>query len=143
MLLYTSGFTFSKSRSHTSEQASLGILQSPLGDNATVPTFGPSGRQERLNCWIKNLLQKYDYDSCSLVADYDDGSKGTMSKSVLGTPTAYAFEDTMLLGVEDYDTYLSNKYGDYMTIPKHSAQRQHNFHYLNLDKPYRENKDVN
>ena len=92
---------------------------------------------------IKNLLQKYDYDSCSLVADYDDGSKGTMSKSVLGTPTAYAFEDTMLLGVEDYDTYLSNKYGDYMTIPKHSAQRQHNFHYLNLDKPYRENKDVN
>lgn len=92
---------------------------------------------------IKNLLQKYDYDSCSLVADYDDGSKGTMSKSVLGTPTAYAFEDTMLLGVEDYDTYLSNKYGDYMTIPKHSAQRQHNFHYLNLDKPYRENREVN
>ena len=50
--------SFSNSSSHTSEQASLGILQSPLGERATVPTFGPSGRQERLNCWVKNLRQK-------------------------------------------------------------------------------------
>ena len=35
-------------------QASLGIRRSPLGDTATVPTFGPSGRQERLNCCAKN-----------------------------------------------------------------------------------------
>ena len=35
-------------------QASLGIRRSPLGDRATVPTFGPSGRQDRLNCWAKN-----------------------------------------------------------------------------------------
>ena len=34
--------------------ASLGSLKSPLGDTATLPTFGPSGRQERLNCWLKN-----------------------------------------------------------------------------------------
>ena len=33
--------------------ASLGILKSPLGDTATVPTFGPSGKQERLNCCEK------------------------------------------------------------------------------------------
>ena len=33
----------------------LGILRSPLGESATLPTFGPSGRQERLNCWAKNL----------------------------------------------------------------------------------------
>ena len=37
------------------ELASLGILKSPLGDTATEPTFGPSGRQERLNCCAKNL----------------------------------------------------------------------------------------
>ena len=36
-------------------QASDGILRSPLGDTAIVPTFGPSGRQERLNCCEKNL----------------------------------------------------------------------------------------
>lgn len=30
--------------------ASDGILQSPRGESDTVPTFGPSGRHERLNC---------------------------------------------------------------------------------------------
>ena len=36
-------------------QASLGMRRSPLGDNATDPTFGPSGTQDRLNCWAKNI----------------------------------------------------------------------------------------
>lgn len=36
-------------------QASLGMRKSPLGDTATVPTFGPSGRQDLLNCCAKNL----------------------------------------------------------------------------------------
>ena len=44
----------SKSASHSSRLASLGIRQSPLGDNVTLPTFGASGRQERLNCCEKN-----------------------------------------------------------------------------------------
>mgnify|MGYP002512407217 CR=1 FL=1 len=38
--------------------ASDGILQSPLGLNEILPTFGPSGKQERLNCWLKNRLKK-------------------------------------------------------------------------------------
>lgn len=33
--------------------ASLGMRQSPRGDSATEPTFTPSGRQLRLNCWLK------------------------------------------------------------------------------------------
>ena len=41
---------------HISLEASDGIRQSPLGDSVTEPTFGPSGRQERLNCWMKNRL---------------------------------------------------------------------------------------
>ena len=35
--------------------ASLGILQSARGDSAMLPTLGPSGMQDRLNCWEKNL----------------------------------------------------------------------------------------
>lgn len=89
---------------------------------------------------ISSLLHKYDYDSCPLVADYDDGSHGIMSKAVLGKPTPYPFEDATVMGVSDYHTYLSRKYGDYMTIPDHAQQRQHNFHYLDLDRPYREYK---
>ena len=34
--------------------ASLGMRQSPRGDRLTEPTFGPSGRHERLNCCEKN-----------------------------------------------------------------------------------------
>lgn len=36
--------------------ASLGIRQSPRGDSDN-PIFGPSGRQERLNCWLKKRRQ--------------------------------------------------------------------------------------
>ena len=46
----------SSSSIQTRLHASLGILRSPRGDTATEPTFGPSGRQDRLNCWEKNLL---------------------------------------------------------------------------------------
>ena len=45
---------------HSSLEASLGILQSPLGLSETEPTFGPSGRQERLNCWAKKRRQNVD-----------------------------------------------------------------------------------
>lgn len=89
---------------------------------------------------IRRLLHKVDYDRAEWVADYDDGMKGIMLKSVLGTPTPYEFEGHQVLGVEQYDTYLSQKYGDYMTIPPHDKQRQHNFHYLNLNQPYRDYK---
>ena len=40
----------SNSAIQTEATASLGIRRSPLGDTATLPTLGPSGRQERLNC---------------------------------------------------------------------------------------------
>ncbi len=86
---------------------------------------------------IRKVLKKYDYDQCDLVADYDDGSKGVMPKKILGEPKPYEFEGMHPLGVEQYHQYLSNKYGDYMTIPDGDHQRQHNFHYLDLEKPYK------
>lgn len=90
---------------------------------------------------ISKLLHQYPYSSSRLVADYDDGSKGTMEKSVLGVPQPYTFEGRQLLGVEKYDAYLGNKYGDYMTIPDQSHQRQHCFHYLDLEHSYKDFKD--
>ena len=86
---------------------------------------------------IRRLLLKYDYEQSLLVADYDDGRRGAMDKGILGTPTPYSFEGKAVLGVEHYDTYLSRKYGDYMTIPDGDHQRQHNFHVLDFNKPYR------
>ena len=86
---------------------------------------------------IRQLLTTYDYDTCTLVADYDDGSRGAMPKTILGTPTPYDFEDMQALGVEHYDTYLRRKYGDYMQIPDGDHQRQHNFHLLDLNDSYK------
>ncbi|MBO4719837.1 MAG: LicD family protein [Prevotella sp.] len=86
---------------------------------------------------IRRILTKYDYNQSKYVADYDDGSKGVMDKSVLGTPTSFEFEGVCVKGVEHYDTYLSNKYGDYMKIPDGNHQRQHNFHYLDLEHSYK------
>ena len=96
--------------------------------------FTLTGAQES----IRKVMKKYDFDQSALVCDYDDGMKGIMSKDILGIPTPVLFEDEEVWGVQKYDAYLSQKYGDYMTIPKQSGQRQHNFHYLDLNKPYRE-----
>ena len=48
----------SHSFSHIALDASLGMRQSPRGLRLTLPTLGPSGRQERLNCWLKKRRQK-------------------------------------------------------------------------------------
>ena len=48
-----STYSLSHSSSHILAVASLGIRQSPRGLRLTLPTFGPSGRHERLNCWAK------------------------------------------------------------------------------------------
>lgn len=91
-----------------------------------------------LQAKLEKLMRKYDYDQAELVCDYDDGRKGILPKSVIGTPTPVLFEGHTVLGIENYDTYLKNKYGDYMQIPPAEKQRQHNFYFLDLNKPYRE-----
>ena len=44
---------FSASCIHIAAIASEGMRQSPRGLKLTLPTLGPSGKQERLNCWLK------------------------------------------------------------------------------------------
>lgn len=55
-------FRFSYSSSISLSQsvaiASLGIRQSPRGERLMEPTFGPSGRQLRLNCCWKKRRKK-------------------------------------------------------------------------------------
>lgn len=87
---------------------------------------------------MRKLQTEVDYDSSDMVVDHDDGLRGVMPHTVFGTPTPIMFEGKEVMGIEQADRYLSQKYGDYMTIPPHDDQRQHNFHYLDLQKPYRE-----
>ncbi|MBQ9073096.1 MAG: LicD family protein, partial [Muribaculaceae bacterium] len=83
-------------------------------------------------------LKKYDYTTSNQVADYDDGMRGIIGKEILGNPQTYTFEGRAVKGVERYDSYLKNKSGDYMTIPKEANRRQHNFHFLDLEHPYKD-----
>ena len=55
ILIYTS--ILSNCSSHKSATASEGMRKSPLGETDTLPTFGPSGKQERLNCCVKKRRQ--------------------------------------------------------------------------------------
>lgn len=97
---------------------------------------------EGLQRSIRKLLNKYDYDQSSLTADYTDGLRGVMRKEVNGVYSPYEFEGETVMGIQRYDDYLTQIYGDYMQIPQGDHQRQHNFHYLDLNKPYREYKDA-
>ena len=98
--------------------------------------FTVEGLQKR----IRRLLKKYDFYECDKVLCFDDGFKSIVDKEVFGTPKPYIYEDRQLLGIVDYDTLLSRMYGTYMELPPIEKQRQHNFHYLDLDTPYREYK---
>ena len=90
---------------------------------------------------LRKSMLKYDFNQCDLCVNYDDGWRGIMPKTCYGKPTPILFEGQELMGVEQADQYLTNTYGDYMTIPPHDNQRQHNFYYLNYNLPYREYQD--
>jgi len=87
---------------------------------------------------IRNVLTKYNYDKSSFVADYSDGLRGVMKKYILDTYGPYLFEGETVEGIKHYDEYLTQIYGDYMKIPQGVHQRQHNFYYLDLNRPYSE-----
>lgn len=90
---------------------------------------------------LRRVMTRCGYDSSTLVADYDDGRRGVLPKSILGTPTPIRFEDITVMGVEHAHEYLTAKYGDYMTIPKHDDQRQHNFFYLDYNLSFHDYDD--
>ena len=93
---------------------------------------------EDLQNKVKDYMTKYPYDTSDYVCDYDDGLRGVIEKRILGTPQVYPFEDKQFLGVEHYDEYLSNKYGNYMQLPPKEKQIQHHFFRLDLNRPYKQ-----
>lgn len=85
---------------------------------------------------VRRLLMKYDYSTTTLVADYTDGLKGVMPKTVEGEYVPYTFEGKTFMGVRDYQHYLTQMYGDYMQLPDVEHRKQHNFFLLDLDHSY-------
>ncbi len=98
---------------------------------------------EEAQAKIKRHMMKYTFDDSDTVAvNLEDGTKSMVSKAdVLGSPTPVEFEGHQLMGLKDNDAYLTKLFGDYMTPPPASGQHQHNFHFLDLNLPYRQYKE--
>ena len=91
---------------------------------------------------LLRLQQIYNNQPCSFVVDHDFGQRGVMPFSIYGIPQDIEFEGHQLMGVEQPHQYLTAIYGDYMTIPSGSQQKQHNFFYLDYNLPYRQYHDM-
>lgn len=70
--------------------------------------------------------RKYDYDSCRLVAAstaVNYGERETIEREHFASAVYLPFEGNELPVPVDYDAYLTNEYGDYMTIPEGAAEK--------------------
>ena len=89
---------------------------------------------------IKRHMMLYDFNTSRLSAVNHNDGLGSMAdrEEVLGEPTPVLFEGKTVMGMKDNHAYLSQLFGDYMTPPPAGNRHQHNFHYMNLDQPYRD-----
>lgn len=94
--------------------------------------------REELQKRIKRVMTRYDYDHCNYAASYTDCYRRILPKEIVDTFGPFEFEGCKVQGIAHYDPYLRAMYGDYMTLPSAEQRLQHNFHYLGLDRPYRE-----
>ena len=89
---------------------------------------------------MEKVASNYDYDTsayvaCSVPAHY--GSREVIEKRLMSQPVMMPFEGRMLPVPSGYHTYLSNLYGDYMTIPKDAETKGYShldIWDVNLDK---------
>ena len=78
---------------------------------------------------LDRLLKKYPPEKSNYLVNFTGQTNYKFNemfkKEVYGNPTRYPFETLSLVGPEQYDTYLTSLYGDYMTPPKESDRNAH------------------
>lgn len=89
---------------------------------------------------IKQHMMLYDLRTSRIAAvNHNDGLGSMVDKEkVLGEPTPIEFEGKTVMGMRDNDAYLTQLFGDYMIPPPEGKRHQHNFHFMDLNLPYRE-----
>lgn len=77
---------------------------------------------------IDGALKKYPYEKSSVNMNYMGAYRlnSIIPKTVYAEGALYDFEGLKLNGPKDYDTYLTQIYGDYMTPPRKTDQNKHN-----------------
>ena len=82
-----------------------------------------------------------DYDTSPQVVNYYGawGTREIVPRSCLGKGKCVAFEGEEYMVPEDFDTYLSTIYGDYMTLPPEEKRvSHHESDAISLHIPYKE-----
>ena len=80
---------------------------------------------ERLVRWMDSLSQKYNYDQASFVGVLEGRAleKEAMLKQNMEPAVQVDFWGEKFYAMKNYDEYLTNLYGDYMTPPKDQTSR--------------------
>ena len=94
---------------------------------------------QRFIHWVQTLC---NFEKHERICMLDNGEKTIITKSVIGQRKEYDFEGRKFFGPEDYDTYLSRLYGDYMKIPPENKRRIHRPDYLDLEHSYHDYHDT-
>lgn len=109
-----------------------GFLTSMTHPNNILVIFAKSlfrllagGSRIRVNRKIDKLLRKTNEGKYrgNLLGRW--GGKEIVPSDWYGIGKRYQFEDTSFVGIEKYDEYLTNVYGDYMTLPPEADRIPH------------------
>ena len=83
--------------------------------------------RRRIDRWLNRFLRKIPFETAQyagrLIGDF--GSKEIMKKSVFEKTAKVTFEGQQFDAIEDYDTFLTSLYGDYMQLPPVEKQVTH------------------
>lgn len=88
---------------------------------------------------IENKCKAYDYNECEYVANCVGNwhEKEIMKREWLGTPVLHNFENIKIFLPQDFHSYLTALYGDYMKLPAEEKRvSHHDYLELNIKKSY-------
>jgi len=116
--------------------------RSPIKNAAVVAARAipkPLADPVQLRRKLDRMCARYDFDRSAWVANLlgSWGEREMVPREVVGTPTEYAFEDITVMGVEQYDRYLTSIYGDWRQFPPEEKRvTHHDFITLDLERSY-------
>lgn len=96
----------------------------PMAINISKNVIG----YKRINYWCKKLCLKYPYENAVNVGCIIWGrglEKEAMLKSDFERKITVNFEGESFKAISNYDTYLTNLYGNYMSLPPENDREQH------------------
>lgn len=82
-----------------------------------IPNFIVNNKKLLLK--IDHMCQKKAFDDSKFIGNFlgNWGAKEIMKREIMGEPTVYKFEDTVIYGSERADEYLTSLYGDWRQLP--------------------------